>query len=99
MGSSLRSAWLRALQSLIAWGALPFETSKKAPSGSSRFARRQTGGRWSRRREILKSALAQKTNLRTNLAERIWEIFAPLGGVELEPLPREPMRDLKSAKT
>jgi hypothetical protein len=44
-------------------------------------------------REILKSALAQKTKPRTNIAERIREIFGPLGGVELEPLPREPMRD------
>ena len=41
-------------------------------------------------REILKSALAQSPRKQANLAERIREIFAPLGGVELERLPREP---------
>ena len=44
-------------------------------------------------REILKSALAQTSKKRINLAERIREIFVPLGGVELEPLPQEPIRD------
>jgi len=44
-------------------------------------------------REILKSALAQTSKKKVNLAERIREIFVPLGGVELEPLPREPIRD------
>ena len=44
-------------------------------------------------REILKNALAQTSKKKTNLAERIREIFVPLGGVELEPLPREPIRD------
>ena len=47
-------------------------------------------------REILKSALRQKTqNPRTgaDLAEAIHRRFARLGGVELEPLPREAMRD------
>ena len=44
-------------------------------------------------REILKSALAQTSKRKANLAERIREIFVPLGGVELEPLPREPIRD------
>lgn len=47
-------------------------------------------------REILKSALRQKTQKpRTgaDLAEAIHRRFARLGGVELEPLPREVMRD------
>ena len=44
-------------------------------------------------REILKSALAQTSKKKINLAERIREIFVPLGGVELEPRPREPIRD------
>jgi len=44
-------------------------------------------------REILKSALAQTSKKKANLAERIREIFGPLGGVELERLPREAMRD------
>ena len=44
-------------------------------------------------REILKGALAQTAKKKANLAERIREIFVPLGGVELEGLPREPIRD------
>ncbi len=44
-------------------------------------------------REILKSALAQTSKKRTNPAERIREIFGPLGGVELERLPRELIPD------
>jgi len=44
-------------------------------------------------REILKGALAQTSKKRSNLAESIREIFGPLGGVELERLPREPVRD------
>ena len=44
-------------------------------------------------REILKSALAQTSKRKTNLAERIREIFGPLGGVELERLPRELIPD------
>jgi antitoxin FitA len=44
-------------------------------------------------REILKSALAHASKKRANLAERVREIFAPLGGVELERLPREAIRD------
>jgi antitoxin FitA len=44
-------------------------------------------------REILKSALAQTAKKRTNLADRIREIFGPLGGVELERLPRELIPD------
>ena len=44
-------------------------------------------------REILKSALAGPQKRHSNLAERIREIFGPLGGVELERAPREPIRD------
>jgi len=44
-------------------------------------------------REILKSVLAQTSKRKANLAERIHEIFSPLGGVELERFPREPIRD------
>lgn len=44
-------------------------------------------------REILKSALAQTSKNKANLAERIREIFGPLGGVELERLPAEPIGD------
>lgn len=43
-------------------------------------------------REILKAALA-RTPKKANLAERIREIFSPLGGVELERLPREAIRE------
>ncbi len=44
-------------------------------------------------REILKGALAQSPKKKANLAERIREIFVPLGGVELERVPRESVRD------
>src|SRR5579863_7389765 len=44
-------------------------------------------------REILKTAMAQTAKRKSNVAERIREIFGPLGGVELERLPREPVRD------
>jgi antitoxin FitA len=44
-------------------------------------------------REVLRSALAQTSNKKSNLADRIREIFSPLGGVELERLPREAIRD------
>jgi len=44
-------------------------------------------------REILKNALAQTSKKKTNLAERIREIFVPLGGVELERPPQELIRD------
>ena len=44
-------------------------------------------------REILKSVLTRAQKRKANLAERIREIFSPLGGVELEPFPREPIRD------
>ena len=48
-------------------------------------------------REILDSALRQKPQqkLKTgaDLVKRIRAIWEPLGGIELEPLPREPMRE------
>jgi plasmid stability protein len=47
-------------------------------------------------REILKSALRQKPEKPksgADLAEAIRRRFAPFGGVELEPLPRTPIRD------
>lgn len=44
-------------------------------------------------REILKSALAQTSKRKGNIAERIREIFSPIGGVEMERLPREAMPD------
>ena len=47
-------------------------------------------------REILKSALqekAQEPKTGADLVAAIRQRFAPLGGVELEPLPREPIRD------
>jgi plasmid stability protein len=44
-------------------------------------------------REILRHALRQKPKSGADLAKRIRAIWEPLGGVELEPLPREPMRD------
>ncbi|HVN18143.1 MAG TPA: plasmid stabilization protein [Dongiaceae bacterium] len=44
-------------------------------------------------REILKSVLAQAPKRKANLAERVREIFGPLGGVELEGLPRQAIPD------
>jgi antitoxin FitA len=44
-------------------------------------------------REILKAALARTPQKKANLAERIREIFSPMGGVELERLPREAIRE------
>ena len=44
-------------------------------------------------REILKRAMAQASKRRANVGERIREIFGRLGGVELERLPRELVRD------
>jgi plasmid stability protein len=43
-------------------------------------------------REILRVALV-KNNPRVNLAQSIRARFEPLGGVELDIPPREPMRD------
>jgi antitoxin FitA len=44
-------------------------------------------------REILRSALARNPQKKANLAERVREIFSPLGGVDLDRLPREAIRD------
>lgn len=44
-------------------------------------------------REILKSALRQKPMSGADLAEAVRRRFEPFGGVELEPLPRTPIRD------
>jgi plasmid stability protein len=49
-------------------------------------------------REILNGALSEKPSRQkhksgADLVKRIREIFEPLGGVELEPFPREPMPD------
>lgn len=43
-------------------------------------------------RVILRTALTEPAST-TNLAQAIRERFAPLGGVELDIPPREPMRD------
>ena len=44
-------------------------------------------------RVILRSALRQEPKSGADLVKRIRAIWEPLGGVELEPLPRKPMRD------
>lgn len=45
-------------------------------------------------REILKSALkSEASKSGANLAERIHRRFARLGGIDLEPFPRGPIRD------
>jgi len=44
-------------------------------------------------REILKSVLARAPKKQTNLADRIRDIFGPLGGVELERLQRVAIPD------
>ena len=44
-------------------------------------------------REILKHALEDEAAPVRNLGTAIHELFAPLGGVELEIPPRQPMRD------
>jgi len=44
-------------------------------------------------REILKSALTQAAKKHANLADRVRAIFGPIGGVEMERLPRDPIRD------
>lgn len=44
-------------------------------------------------REILKLALLSKDTTGPNLAESIRRRFAPLGGVDLPPFPREPIRE------
>ncbi|MGA8299286.1 MAG: hypothetical protein WB817_07365 [Terriglobales bacterium] len=44
-------------------------------------------------REILKAALSQADEQPTDLGKAIRDIFAPLGGVELQIPPRGPIRD------
>jgi len=44
-------------------------------------------------REILKNALTTAPKKQVNLGEAIHRRFARLGGVDLEPLPREFVRD------
>ena len=43
-------------------------------------------------RDILRSALSRAPSQQSNLATTIRARFAPLGGVELPTVPREPMR-------
>ena len=44
-------------------------------------------------REILRTTLIKPKPQVENLAETIHRRFAPFGGVELAPLPREPLRE------
>jgi len=44
-------------------------------------------------RDILRTALSQEPTQPSNLAAAIRRRFAPLGGVELPDVPREPMRE------
>lgn len=44
-------------------------------------------------RDILRCALNQEAPRPANLASAIRARFAPLGGVELPPIPREPIRE------
>ena len=44
-------------------------------------------------RDVLRIALAEEAQTPRNLAEAIRKRFAPLGGVDVTPLPREPMRE------
>jgi len=44
-------------------------------------------------REILRSALVAQPSLKDNLADIVRRRFAPLGGVELELPPRDPIRE------
>jgi plasmid stability protein len=44
-------------------------------------------------REILRSALVAQPSLKDNLADIVRRRFAPLGGVELELPPRDPIRN------
>ena len=44
-------------------------------------------------RQILRTALSQQGRRPANLYEAIRRRIAPLGGVELEPLAREPIRE------
>ena len=44
-------------------------------------------------RDILRTTLAKEAQPPRNLAEAIRRRFAPLGGVDLPDVPREPMRE------
>jgi len=44
-------------------------------------------------RQILRSALAEKARKPTNIFDALHRLAVPLGGVELEIPPREPMRE------
>lgn len=44
-------------------------------------------------RQVLSAALAEEQKRPLNLAESIRRLVAPLGGVELELPPREPVRE------
>jgi plasmid stability protein len=44
-------------------------------------------------RDILRTALAEESAETRNLVDAIRELVDPLGGVELDVLPREPMRE------
>ena len=44
-------------------------------------------------RDILRAALEQERRPPINLADAIRRRIEPLGGVDLEPLPREPVRE------
>ena len=44
-------------------------------------------------RSILREVLARESSTPTNLAESICNRFAPLGGIDLDIPPREPVRE------
>jgi plasmid stability protein len=44
-------------------------------------------------RDILRCVLSQESDPRDNLADGIRRIIEPLGGVELPPFPRGPLRE------
>ncbi len=44
-------------------------------------------------REILRTALSARNEPPGNLADAIRKRFGPLGGVDLPPVPREPLRE------
>jgi plasmid stability protein len=44
-------------------------------------------------RGILREAVANESQVSSNLAESIRALFRPFGGVELQIPPREPMRE------
>jgi plasmid stability protein len=44
-------------------------------------------------RDILRCALAEEPEVRGNLADAIRQIIEPLGGVDLSPIPRGPIRE------